>query len=91
MIQKALEVAKWKQAVFDTRLPITHALLRQLVDSLERSGLSHWYKVMFRSMYLLAFFACLRLGELTLANKGSANHTLAVSSVTCDGQNRMAI
>ena len=50
MIQKALEGAKRGQAVFDARLPITHALLRQLVDSLERLGLSHWFKVMFRSM-----------------------------------------
>jgi len=91
LIQKALEGAKRKRSTFDTRLPITHPILLRLVDSLERLGLSLWDRVMFRSMYLLAFFACLRIGELALPSKAAPNHTLNISSVKCTGREKLEV
>ena len=48
----------------DTRLPITIPLLVQLVTSLPHVCKSA-YMITLLSMYLTAFFACLRIGEIT--------------------------
>ena len=55
----------------DTRLPITLPILHTLVDSAESFSCSSYTKVQFRAMCSLAFYALLRVGELTARNKGA--------------------
>lgn len=58
---------------FDVRLPISHTILGQLVQSLEVLPLSPWLRSLFRCMYLLAFFAFCRVGELTISHGNTQN------------------
>ncbi|PJE77718.1 hypothetical protein CI610_03353 [invertebrate metagenome] len=58
----------------DTRLPITPNILNKLVHSLPHIASSHYQACMLKAMYLLAFHAFLRVGEITI-NK-STSHVL---------------
>lgn len=49
----------------DKRLPISHTILRQLVASLVHTLPSHFERILLKAMYLLAFHAFLRIGEMT--------------------------
>lgn len=68
MIQKVMQGVRNCHPRCDTRMPITLHLLMRLVDSLAQVCDSHWNRLLYRSMYLLAFFAFLRVGEMTLSN-----------------------
>ena len=54
----------------DNRLPITIPILTKLVMSLSHVCDSQFDQILLRSMYLTAFFACLRIGEITIRGKG---------------------
>ena len=49
----------------DSRLPITPSILKGLIESLSHTGSSKFTSVMLKAMYLLAFNAFLRIGEIT--------------------------
>lgn len=53
----------------DIRLPITRNVLHELVGSLEHTNSSAWQRILFKAMFLVAFYGFFRLGEL--ATKGS--------------------
>lgn len=55
----------------DTRLPITLPILHKLVDSAESFSCPNYTKVQFRAMCSLAFYAFLRVGEMTAPIKGA--------------------
>ena len=55
----------------DTRLPITLPILHKLVDSAESFSCPNYTKVQFCAMCSLAFYAFLRVGEMTAPNKGA--------------------
>lgn len=57
----------------DSRLPITESILNKLVLSLPFITKSYYDKIMFRSMFLLAFYAFLRIGEITVQLKQAEN------------------
>lgn len=77
LIVKALQGAKNGNPHVDTRLPITLPILLRLVDSLDHLSTSRWNRNLYRSMYLLAFFALLRVGEMTVSS-GYSRNTLTV-------------
>ncbi|XP_053388406.1 uncharacterized protein LOC128551535 [Mercenaria mercenaria] len=54
----------------DKRLPITIEMLHKLLESVDKVCTGLFMKVMLKAMYLLAFHACLRIGEFT-SNKGA--------------------
>ena len=58
----------------DVRLPITITLLDRLCRSLQETCLSHYHRIMYNSMFLLAFFALLRVGEFTISQAGVLNN-----------------
>ena len=58
----------------DSRLPITEPILLKLVQSLSSVTDSHYDEVMFKSMFLLAFYGFLRIGEITATGKGNQNN-----------------
>ena len=55
----------------DTRLPITLPILHKVVDSAESFSCPNYTKVQFRAMCSLAFYAFLRVVEMTAPNKGA--------------------
>ena len=52
----------------DTRKPITYAILDKLVLSLHHTSNTYYVCMMVRAMYLLAFYALLRVGEFTTSS-----------------------
>ena len=72
VVQKLL-VSLRKQTVQDKRLPIVYDTLVLLVQALSGIGLPVNLQLMFRSMFLLAFFALLRIGEMAATSQGTQN------------------
>ena len=65
IIQKLLVAARKLKPPQDVRLPITKAILHKISDALRYTVSSSFERVMFKSMFLLAFYAFLRIGEIT--------------------------
>lgn len=84
LIQKCLQGVKNLRPSQDARLPITIPILRKLVSSIGTIGSTRWEKLMFKSMFLLAFYAFLRVGEMT-ASKGDGKHTLQIDNLSLVG------
>ena len=74
----------------DSRLPITLPILKSLLEVAPRSTGSHYQIRQFQAMCALAFFAFLRIGEITTTKKGGCEplqlHQLAY---VCDSSNRV--
>ena len=64
-IMQMLKGYRKKGQRVDTRLPITLPILHKLVDSAESFSCPNYTKVQFRAMCSLAFYAFLRVGEMT--------------------------
>ena len=80
LVKKVLQGAKNCNPCCDLRLPITLPILYRLVDSIDHICTTPWDRLLYRSMYLLAFFAFLRVGEMT-GTPQAGTHTLSVSSI----------
>ncbi|XP_033727320.1 uncharacterized protein LOC117316694 [Pecten maximus] len=63
----------------DFRQPITLDILHKIVTSLSKTCTSYYDMIMFKSMYLLAFHAFLRIGEI--AYNGNAQNVLQLSNI----------
>ncbi|XP_062586501.1 uncharacterized protein LOC134248091 [Saccostrea cucullata] len=82
VIRKMLQgYEKLKPGTGDTRLPITPSILRNLVDSLDHLGISFYQRSMLKSMYLLAFHAFLRVGEITITSRHHRGNVLLLENV----------
>lgn len=75
VIQKMLIRFQKCKPSLDSRLPITPAILIQLVDALRHTSSSVFLRCLLRAMFILAFCAFLRVGEITKTT-GSAQHFL---------------
>lgn len=73
VIKKCLEGFRKKKARADTRLPITPAILKRLVESLTHLGFSKFLQILLKAMYLMAFHAFLRVGEITSTSSSPKN------------------
>ncbi|XP_033727187.1 uncharacterized protein LOC117316621 [Pecten maximus] len=73
VIRKMLTGLQKKGKAPDTRLPITQSILQKLVSSLSAIDLTPYEILAFKSMYLLAFHAFLRIGEIAA---GQSKHNL---------------
>ena len=71
-IKKLLASVKRSTHQPDSRLPVTPALLNKLVESLTFTAPVCYNMIMLKAMYLLAFHAFLRVGEMT-RNKFDTN------------------
>lgn len=78
VIKKSLQGLRKVRPSQDTRLPITKEILHELVYSLQFTCSSHFLRLLFKAMFLLAFHAFLRVGEMTKTNKMS-NNTLQLN------------
>ena len=65
LIKKLLQGFTKSKKQDDVRLPITPSILQMLVNSLPHTQKSFFIKTMLKAMFLLAFHAFLRVGEMT--------------------------
>jgi hypothetical protein len=68
VVKKMLQGPRKTTAKSDLRLPITHSILKSLIRSLEHLNFSYFLIVLMKAMYLTAFYAFLRIGEITCAS-----------------------
>jgi len=81
-ILKLLQGIKKTNPSFDNRLPITLPILKKLVDILPVSCSSYYYSVLYKAMFLLAFYGFLRIGEITRNDQNEGkNHCLQLQDV----------
>ena len=65
LIKRMMLGAKKTKNLPDTRKPIQLHILYKLVDSISLLAADHYIKALLKSMFLLAFHAFLRVGEIT--------------------------
>ena len=82
IISKALRGYHKEKAAKDSRLPITPSILKDLCQSLPKTCSSRFLQLMLHAMYLLAFHAFLRIGEITGLAPPLGN-CLSVSDIKC--------
>lgn len=66
----------------DSRLSITLPILERIMSSAFQTTLSRYEAYLFRAMCAIAFFAFLRVGEMTVSGKQSTNAPLQFHQVT---------
>lgn len=83
LVRKALSGLRKLEPSNDIRLPITLPLLEKLVNSVDCVFSNFFLRQLFKSMYTLAFYAFLRVGEFTSCS--AAKHpVLAIHDVLVD-------
>ena len=87
IVKKLMTGARKLRTGCDYRLPITKDILRKLCLSIEHISISYYEKVLFNCMYLTAFFAFLRIGELA----GTGPHVLTIDQVVCNFPSNVTI
>lgn len=65
----------------DSRLPVTLPILSRLAQVSSNICTSHYDHVMFKAMCSLAFYAFLRIGEITVDKKTLGSHTIQISNL----------
>ena len=60
----------------DSRLPITLPILFRITEACESFCVSHFQSCLFKAMCSMAFFAFLRIGEITVYKRESVNENL---------------
>lgn len=82
LIKKLLSACFKKKQVCDTRLPITKLVLSKLLYALNFTVDNKYLCKMFKAMFVLAFHAFLRVGEITVNSTKIKNpHNLALSQI----------
>lgn len=72
VVRRALQGFKKLKGSPDVRLPITPSILRKLIVSLPNCTSSFYQCSLFKAMFLLAFHAFLRVGEITNTDKSKS-------------------
>ena len=78
---KLLQGTKRKCPSVDGRFPITLSILHKLIDALDLSYNSEYNRSVYKSMFLLAFYAFLCIGEMTVAATNATDYCLKLSSI----------
>lgn len=65
VVKKCLQGYQKLKRTYDSRLPVTIEVLAQLIQSLQHTTSSYFVRSLLKAMYLLAFYAFLRVGEFT--------------------------
>jgi len=81
LIRKLL-TALGRQRSFDVRLPITRPLLHELVRALGHTNSSVFQRILFTSMFLLAFYGFFRVGELAARGSNVSNSVVQFNALS---------
>ena len=87
LVQRALLGVKRCVPVQDCRLPISLPLLYRLHGSVNHLISRPYARAMFQAMYMLAFYAFLRVGEFTLSH-GQADNLLQFHQIMLDADRK---
>ena len=82
VVRKLLHGAKKLRTSFDQRTPVTKSILHQLVHSTPHISDCYYHNVLTAGMYLLAFHAFLRIGEIAVTSTAQRGQVLQVSQLT---------
>jgi integrase len=85
VIQKMLHAARKIRPAYDTRLPITKSILHRLITALDHTSTSNFRRKTFKAMFLLAFHAFLRVGEITHQSSVSRDNIITLAQVNLTG------
>lgn len=75
----------------DSRLPITFNILSNLVKQLKFSVLDPDIRAMLKSLFLVAYYAFMRLGELVPKSKSEVDKVVQVTDISFDSEKSMII
>jgi len=81
MVRKLLQGAAKLRPSGDQRAPVTKAILHQLVRSTPHISHCYYNSILTSAMYLLAFHAFLRIGEIAVTSTAKSNNVLQVSQL----------
>ncbi|KAK3084095.1 hypothetical protein FSP39_008060 [Pinctada imbricata] len=84
IVQKMLLGLKRTKNVKDVRSPITLPLLNQLLNALPHVCHNYYEYILFAAAYCLAFFALLRVGEITLTNAQTSYDPLRLENIVLE-------
>lgn len=73
LVKKVMQGCHHSAPCKDSRLPITGPILHKLIQGLQFSVLNQHQRILLKSIYLLAFNAFLRLGEVVVKAKSLAS------------------
>ena len=82
MIQIALRGYSKLNPSFDVRLPISLPILENIIAASDHTQSALYYRTMTRAMYAFAFFAALRVGELTYRAHQSQHNLILLNQIT---------
>ena len=82
VIKKLLAGAQKLSGKPDTRLPISPSILHKIVDATQFIVSSAYLRNMLQSMFLLAFHAFLRIGEITVHSRSWGESIIQLGDVT---------
>lgn len=81
LVRKSLLGIKRLCPAVDVRLPITIDILHKLVKCLDELGIALYKRTLYRAMFIVAFFAFLRIGEMT--HTTCTSHNILFQNVKC--------
>ncbi len=73
IVQKVIAGVQKFKPQFDFRLPISLLVLHRITTALGNCSLTAFQRTMYKSMFLLAFAAFLRVGEMCVSNANTDN------------------
>lgn len=80
-----------KNLAADSRLPITFNILSNLVKQLNFSVLDPDIRAMLKSLFLVSYYAFMRLGELVPKSKSEVDKVVQVSDISFESEKSMII
>ena len=89
VIKKMIQGFKNAKPACDSRLPITPMILTKLVQALPFTTDSHFTKCMLHAMFVLAFCAFLRVGEITKTQNKTSHYLLFGNIVSGTNTNNL--
>ncbi len=82
LIKKMVQGARKMRPTADIRAPITPSILHRLVESTSRTTDSYYNRLLISAMYLLAFHAFLRIGEIAVSSPSRIADVIQLSQVS---------
>ena len=81
VVRKMLEGPRRIKPSKDVRSPIAYPFLKRIVNVLQTICTNKYEYYLFSSAFLLAYFALLRVGEITVSNKNGPDRVLGIKDI----------
>ena len=89
LVKKLLTAALKTKTTKDCRLPITKQILSTMLGHLSQVIIKSYDNIMCRAMFLLAFYAFLRIGEITISSvSADASKLVQIGDITMLGDSK---